>query len=203
MRLVRPLLAALAVGAVAVSGTASAATTGPKTLTFSDPAGDSLPPQASTDITKVRFTTSGTGTGKKYVAKNLVVQLTLAGAPDSNGTTIYEVDAQLAGCGVFTMSYSPGASLIESSGFAECGGDGTPTGSGTLFDALPEVTGSTMTWTLPLKGLPGDVKVGSAFSSIYAYTDLVDPVTGLLGPAAIDNSLAYDSAATDATYAVG
>jgi hypothetical protein len=201
--LLRPALALTGVVAVVLASAAAAAPAGPKTLSFKDAAGDNISPGAASDITGVTFTTTGTGKGKKYVAKNLVVQLALAAAPDSNGTTIYEVDTQLAGCGAFTMSYSPGARLIESSGFAECGGDGTPTGSGTLFDALPEVKGSTMTWTLPLKSLPGDVKVGSSFTKLYAYTDLVDPVTGLLGPAVIDNALAYDSAATDASYIVG
>lgn len=204
LRFVRPALAVVvAVVAVGVGSAASAAPSGPARLVFADKAGDSIPPQASTDITKVSFATTGKGVGKRYAPKYLVVELTLSGPPSRSGTTIYEVDADLTGCGSFSMSYSPGAKLIESSGFAGCGGDGSPTGDGTLFDALPEVKGSTLIWTFALKALPGNVKPGSTFTALSAHTALVDPVTGLLGPAAVDPALSYDNASTDASYKVG
>lgn len=203
LRFARPALAIAGALTVCVVSAASAAPAGPTRLVFADKAGDSLPPQASTDITKVSFATTGKGIGKKYAPKYLVVELTLSGPPSSTGTTLYEVDTELTGCGSFSMSYSPGAKLIESSGYASCGGDGSPTGSGTLFDALPEVKGSTLIWTFALKALPGNVRRGSTFTALSAHTALVDPVTGLLGPAAIDPALSYDNASTDATYTVG
>jgi hypothetical protein len=204
MRLVRPLLAAAAVAALALSGTASAATTGPKTVTFSDPAGDSAAPVAGTDITGVTWTTAGAGAGKKYRAKSLVLTLTLAAPPAGDGTTLYAVDANLGGCGDFYVNYMPGAKLGDTFNYAACGGTpGDPTGSGTSFAATPEVKGKSIIWTLPLASLPGDVKVGSGFTGLNALTDLVDPVTGIIGSYGLGGPALEDTAATDAPYTVG
>ena len=65
------------------------------TLTFADPAGDNISPSAASDITGVTFTTTGTGKGKKYVAKNLVIIMKLGAAPTADGTTVYGLDTQL------------------------------------------------------------------------------------------------------------
>jgi hypothetical protein len=203
MRLVRPLLAAVGVVAIALSSSASAST-GPKTVTFSDPAGDNDTPGAGSDITGVTWTTAGTGTGKKYVAKSLVLTLTLAAPPTADGTTLYAVDGTLAGCGDFYVNYMPGASLGDTFNYADCGGDPSdPTGSGTSFEASPEVKGNSIIWTLPLKSLPGNVKVGSSFSGLNALTDFVDPVTGIIGSYGLGGPAIEDTAATDAVYTVG
>lgn len=204
MRLVRPLLAAAGVVAIALSSSALAASSGPKTVTFSDPAGDNVSPGAGSDITGVTWTTAGTGTGKKYVAKSLVLTLTLAAPPTADGTTLYAVDGTLAGCGDFYVNYMPGASLGDTFNYADCGGDPSdPTGSGTSFEASPEVKGNSIIWTLPLKSLPGNVKVGSSFSGLNALTDFVDPVTGIIGSYGLGGPAIEDTAATDAAYTVG
>jgi hypothetical protein len=198
-------LVVVATAAVCLAGAASAAPKGgPHTLTFTDPAGDNVSPSAGQDITGVTWTTAGTGKNKKYIAKSLVLTLTLAAPPTTDGTTLYGVDGDLAGCGDFYVNYMPGASLGDTFNYAACGGDpASPTGSGTAFDAAPEVKGNSIVWTLPLKSLPGDVKVGSSFSGLNALTDFVDPVTGIIGSYGAGGPALEDTATTDTPYTVG
>jgi hypothetical protein len=205
MRLVRPALAAAALAAVAVCGTASAASYGPKTVSFSDPAGDNVSPSSASDITGVTWTTAGKGTGKSYVPKYLVVTLKLAAPPSADGSTVYGVDSQLAGCGEFYLQYMPGARLLDSFNYADCGGDPSDptTNGGSSFEGAPEVKGSSIVWTLPLKSLPGEVKPGSTFSELNAYTDFVDPATSIVGPYTLVGVAVYDTAKTDKPYVVG
>jgi hypothetical protein len=202
--LIRPALVLAAAVAVAAAGAASAAP-GPNTLVFKDAAGDNVSPSAASDITGVTFTTTGTGTGKAYQPKALVLTMSLSAPPSEDGTTIYEIDADLAGCGDFYVSWVPGSPLLDPSfNWADCGSEPDELGStGTSFDAAPEVKGNDIVWTMSLKGLPVPVKTGIAFTGLNAYTDFVDPVTGIFGPKAITEEPLYDSAATDAKYVVG
>ena len=203
MRLVRPALVLVAVAAVGLAGSASAAP-GPATVSFTDPAADNVSPSGGQDITGVTWTTVGTGKGKKYVAKSLVLTLTLAAPPTTDGTTLYGVDGDLGGCGDFYVNYMPGAQIGDTFNYADCGGDPSdPTGGGTSFDATPEVKGNTIIWTLPIKSLPGDVKVGSTFSGLNALTDFVDPVTGIIGSYGAGGPAIEDTATTDKSYVVG
>jgi hypothetical protein len=204
VRLIRPALVLAAAVAVGIAGAASAASAGPKTVTFSDPAGDNVSPGGGQDITGVTWTTAGTGKGKAYVAKSLVLTLTLAAAPTTDGTTLYGVDGTLGGCGDFYVNYMPGAQLGDTFNYADCGGDpADPTGSGTSFEATPEVKGNSIIWTLPIKSLPGDVKAGSTFTGLNALTDFVDPVTGIFGSYGAGGPALEDTAATDTAYVVG
>jgi hypothetical protein len=204
VRLVRPLLVLAAVVSVGVAGAASAVPFRPATVTFADPAGDNVSPSAGQDITGVSWTTAGTGKGKKYVVKSLVLTLTLAAPPTTDGSTLYGVDADLAGCGDFYVNFMPGAQLGETFNYADCGGDPSdPTGGGTSFEAAPEVKGNTIVWTLPVKSLPGDVKVGSSFSGLNALTDFVDPVTGIFGSYGAGGPALEDTATTDQAFVVG
>jgi hypothetical protein len=204
VRLVRPALILVAAAAVGLAGAATAATAGPATVTFADPAGDNISPSGGQDITGVTWTTAGTGTGKKYVAKSLVLTLTLAAPPTTDGTTLYGIDAELGGCGDFYVNYMPGASLGETFNYASCGGDASdPTGGGTSFDAAPEVKGNSIIWTLPIKSLPGDVKIGSSFTGLNALTDFVDPVTGIVGSYGAGGPALEDTASTETSYVVG
>jgi hypothetical protein len=201
---VRPTLALAAVLAVGLATAASGAAAGPKTLTFADPAGDNTSPSAASDITGVTFTTTGTGKGSRYVAKNLVLTLTLAAPPSADGTVLYGIDTELAGCGSFYVNFMPGAELGDSFNYTSCGGDASdPTGGGASFDAVPEVKGSSIVWTLSMKSLPVEVKAGSTFSSITALTDFVDPVTGIIGSYGAGGPAVYDNASTDNSYVVG
>ena len=205
MRFVRPALVLAAAVAVGIAGAASAApAAAPATVTFTDPAGDNVSPSGGQDITGVTWTTAGTGKNKKYVVKSLVLTLTLAAPPTTDGTTLYGIDAELAGCGDFYVNYMPGAQLGETFNYADCGGDPSdPTGSGTSFDAAPEVKGNSIIWTLPIKSLPGDVKVGSSFTGLNALTDFVDPVTGIFGSYGAGGPALEDTATTDKAFVVG
>jgi len=203
MRAARPVLALVAILGIGLASAASAAG-GPATLTFADPKGDNVLPGAGHDITAVTFTTSGLGKGKKYVAKNLVLTLTLSAPPTSDGSTLYSIDADLGGCGNFYLNYTPGAALGDTFNYGDCGGDpADPTGSGTSFDAVPEVKGNDIVWTLPMKSLPGSVKAGSIFSGISALTDVVDPATGIFASSSTGGPALYDTAATAGSYKVG
>jgi hypothetical protein len=210
VRLVRPILLVGAAIAVAVAGVASANPPGPNTLTFTDPAGDNVSPSSASDITGVTWSTlmkgkaHGLGKGRgKYTPTALVVTLTLAAAPASD-STVYAVDANLPGCGDFLLTYAPGATL-ESFNYADCGGDPSdPTTQGSsTFDAAPEVVGSSIVWTLPFKSLPGDVKPGTTFTGLNAYTDFTDPAIGLVSPSLVVGVPLYDTAKTDKPYVVG
>lgn len=204
MRIVRPVLVAAAAVAVGLAGAASAKPAGPRTLTFTDPAGDNVSPSAASDITGVTWTTraKGKANGKKYAPTSLVITLKL-GAPPAT-STVYAVDANLPGCGDFLLTYQPGATL-ESFNFADCGGDPSdPTTNGSSsFDGYPEVVGNSIVWSLPFNSLPGVVKPGTTFTDLNAYTDFTDPAVGLLSPSLIVGQPLYDTAATDKSYVVG
>jgi len=205
MRFTRLAVTAAGLAAAGLTLSSSAATVGPKTLNFSDAAGDALGSSAANDITKVTFTTTGTTTkvGKylKYTPKNLVVSMTLAAAPGSTPGLDYEVDAQLDGCGGTKFSYTPGAQT-EGSLFTDCGSpESTGTGTSTLYTTSPTVNGSTITWTFGLKELSPEFKPGATFSGLTALTVQNDPVFGIIGPGIVGGD--YDDAATDSTYKIG
>jgi hypothetical protein len=205
VRLVRPALALAVVAAIAVAGSASAAPFAPKTLTFTDKAGDNVSPGAGQDITKVTWTTAGKGKGKKYAPKSLVITLTLAAPPTTDGSTVYGVDSQLPGCGEVYFQYMPGARLLDSFNYADCGGDPSdPTsGGGSSFDSVPDIQGNSIVWTVPFKAMPAEVKAGSVFEKLNAYTDFVDPATSIVGPYSLVGVALYDTAETATPYTVG
>ena len=202
-RLVRSSAVVAGLLSLALSTAASAATSGPAALTFKDPLGDNVSPSGASDITSVTFSTVGTGTGRKYVPKALVLTLTLAAPPTSDGSTMYGIDANLAGCGDFYVQYMPGARVTDSFDYANCGGGSVdPTSSGSSFEGVPEVKGNSVVWTLPFKSLPAEVKRGTVFSKLNAETDFVDPVTGIVGPYSVSGQALYDTASTDGSFTV-
>jgi hypothetical protein len=200
--LVRPVLALVGVLGIGLATAASAA--GPSALTFSDPKGDNVSPGAGQDITGVTITTTGTGTGKKYVAKDLVITLSLAAAPTTDGTTIYQVAFNQPGCGNVYVSVVPGSVVLDPSyNSADCGSAPDATGStSTSFAAAPEVKGSSFVWTIPMKSFPAPITPGMTLSGVNAFTDFIDPAFGSFGPGAFTGPL-YDTATTDTSYKVG
>ena len=207
MRVTRPAIVLAAVAALSLAGSASAAS-GPNTLTFADDAGDAAVSDAY-DITGVTYTTTGTTTTTKskgkqttaYTPKALVVSMTLAEPPSAVPGALYEIDAETAACGTLYLYFTPDGS--GSGGLVGCG-EADATGSDTTaLDVEPTVAGKVVTWTLPLKSLPAQMKVGSSISEIRAYSTQVDPVTGVVGPYLLTEELNYDNAATDATYKIG
>lgn len=206
MRLVRPALAALGLAAIALASSASAAPVGPNTLTFSDPAGDAVPTDAGNDILSVTYTTTGVTTkvGKKstYTPKALVVTMKLAAAPSPVPGTLYEIDAETSGCGALALYFTPG--IDGSGGYVSCGSAPDATGStSTSFSVVPEVKGTSVTWTVPISELPKEMPVGSSISGFAAFSTQTDPATGIVGPYFFTDQLNYDNATSDATYKIG
>lgn len=201
---VRPTLALVGVLGIGLASAASAAT-GPSTLTFADKAGDNTSPSKAQDITAVTFATTGAGAGKKYVPKALVITMSLSAPPSADGTTIYEVGFSQPGCGDVYVSVVPGSPVLDPSyNSADCGSepDATTGSTSTSFDAAPEIKGSSIVWTIPLKSLPAPAKAGTAFTGLNAFTDFVDPAFGIFGPGIITGPL-YDTAETDKSFKVG
>jgi hypothetical protein len=202
--------AALVVGAasaLALTLPASAAT-GPSTLVLTDPTGDA-PPGLHGDITKLTYTTTGKTVTKKvgrkvtkvYTPRTLLITLTTADPIDTSGTTMYEIDSDLAGCeGGFNVWYTPGVDGSEGGG---CANGSFPNGTTDGVDGPPTVAGSTLTFAIPFNALPTVFKAGAAISGIDAYTGAVEPVMGLVGPYLVDPALGNDELKTDTVYKIG
>jgi hypothetical protein len=190
--------AVASVGALLVfAGSAHAAAPGPKTFSFTDKSGDSTPFKG--DIVKVTYTTTGTKTKTTYTPKKLVITIETADAIDTSGTTMYEIDSELAGCeNGFDVYFTPG--VEDSAGGGCVNSTGATSFTYTGLDGPPVVGDKKLTWTVTLKADPA-FKVGSTISGIDAYTGVVEPATGTVGPYFF--GLVNDDAPTDASYKIG
>lgn len=181
----------------------SAGTTAPQ---VSDPSGDATGGQASTDILSATYSTTGVTTVAKvrgktvktYKPKVLVATLTLAAPPSKTTGMKYELNAQVDGCGSFGYSYTPGAATGDSALFMSCPAGASATSGGTLI--VPDTTflGNSIVWSVPLNAMPAEVKLGSAFSSFAAATDLAEPITGVIGTDIL--GLDFDTATSDVVW---
>ena len=195
-------------GAVALQVPASAAPS-PRPLVLLDRTDDTMP-MTDGDLASVTFTTSGRlvaggGQGEpepQYVPERLVVTLRTADPIDTGGTTEYEVDSRVKGCdNGFDFWFTPG---VPSSA-----GGGCSNGSGSELSATglvsPPVVGEhTVTFVFPFSAFPGrQIRPGTTISGIRAFTALVDPVTGFVGPYVVTGGLANDELRTDRVYRVG
>lgn len=172
-RLVTPAAALLALGALAPGLLPSAAA---KELPpqIADAKGDATGGQAGTDVVSVRYSTTGTGTGKKYVPKKLIVTLTLAAPPMSQGVTNYTVKSDTDACGVIEFRYAPGTVLGGLIGdttatYGSCNIDDDSTA---FFSA--KVKGNDVTFETSLKAL--DMDRGTEFSDFVVAVDPGEPV---------------------------
>ncbi|MEO6205089.1 MAG: hypothetical protein ABIO67_06885 [Mycobacteriales bacterium] len=194
-RIARPAILLAAATLVVVAASAGA-TTGRNALTFKDPVGDSTAGRA--DIVSVQYSTTGTGSGKKYVPKVIVAKMTLAAPATTDGTTEYKVRFTASDCGEYYMSYVPGTRLGGVFAFADCGSPPDETGStSTSFDFSPTVDGKSVTFRVNLKGLPGLIKPGAELMLLNASTKLIEPATGIFSVST------YDEAKTTDEYVVG
>ncbi len=195
----RLALAAAGLAVVGLVGGAQAAKTAPgaapTVLTINDATGDAQGGQASTDLTKVVYTTSGTTkkVGKKrvYTPTALVVTMTVAAPVSTAPVVIYEADSAIPDCGKLFLYYVPGDQFraVQPASGAQVGCGGTD--DGTLFlENTPVVAGSTITWTVPLADLAPALKKARSLSEFHTYTGLADPVLGLLGPEYVGESRA-------------
>lgn len=199
---VRTALAAAGLAVVGLAGSSFAATpVGAKPLVFTDPSGDSLG-QPGDDLTKVTYSTTGTKVGKTYTPKSLVVTLEAASDIATSGVLTYEIDAALPGCDSgFNLYFTPGVDGSEGGGCVNADPADPTSFTSTGVDGPPVVAGRTITWTISLKADPA-FKAGSKVSGFRAFTALVDPVVGFVGPYLVNNALANDTATSDATYTI-
>ena len=170
------LAALLAAAATAAPGQAAA----PKPQ-LTDAKGDAVGAQAGTDIVSVTYSTTGTGSGRSYVPKKLVVTLTTAGDVLTNPGITYEVGAMTTSCDLVTFSAQQGtpySSVVGVNGWAEWGGCDVPGSDGPTNVQLVTVVakGNTLTWSFPIKMLPKGLKVGTVFSDFVARVDPTNPV---------------------------
>lgn len=191
----------LGLALVAGAATSSAAPT--KVPQVKDAVGDAVGMQAGTDLVSVLYTTSGKGSGKGYVAKQLSVTLTLGGAALGPGTT-YEVEAATSDCGDVAFTYEPGTVYGEAlglTGWADWGDCFTDNGPDGVELLAPKVSGSTITWTFSLKSTP--FKVGTVFTDFRARVDPSNPVVPF--PSSVTNTELglIDSATGKGTWKLG
>jgi hypothetical protein len=180
----RPALATGIVLAVAVTGLASSASAGTKAnpLTVKDATGDAnglndqfglLPaaPEQSNDTVSqksadiVSFTLGRKDVGGKV--KAFVGTLTLA-APPAQGTD-YRIRMNAPGCTTYFLEYEYAPALAPSGEVRHtCDG-----GTSAVFEPVDAtVTGSTITWTIPIKGMPGGLKLGTVLTVTGAQTSV-------------------------------
>jgi hypothetical protein len=174
-------------------------------LTVADPAGDanfsndqggllpSAPPSAGSSVragADIRSVTLGrTDDGKKV--KAFTVTMTLDGAPEAS--TQYRVAMEAPGCSVWYVEYQfppAGTDVAITKGGVvreNC------TGSSVFTDVDAQITGNSIVWTIPVKGMPGDIKLGTPLNVKYGQTNLE---TAAVFPA-------FDMVAVDKTFTVG
>jgi len=160
-----------------------------------DPKGDSLGGQAGFDILSVEYKTSGLGSGKAYVPKKLIVTLTLAGPPRTEGLVAYTMRAETDTCGRFIVKYTPGTAVSGLIGdtyatFGSCA-------EGMFFPA--KVKGSVVTFEFGLKAT--GIDRGTEVSDFIATVDLSDPALGSFGSDIVSPGL-LDKASGKGTWLV-
>jgi hypothetical protein len=201
------VLVAVCATSVALAGPSLAGGTLAKAapLTAADPAGDanfsndqggllpSAPPSAGSSVragADIRSVTLGrTDDGKKV--KAFTVTMTLDAAPESS--TQYRVAMEAPGCSVWYVEYQfpPAGSevAITKGGVVRenC------TGENVFTDVDAQINGNSIVWTIPVKGMPGDVKLGTPLHVKYGQTNLE---TAVVVPA-------FDMVAIDKTFKIG
>jgi hypothetical protein len=168
---------AIVLAALLAAATALPSHAAPKPQ-ISDPKGDDVGMQAGTDIVSVTWSTTGTGSGRKYVPKKLVVTMTLAGPAISEPGLTYEVQAETGPCGVvgFTAEQgSPYSVATGLNGWADFGSCLDPTGNAVELLTI-KTQGNDIVWSWSIKQLPKELKLGTAFTSFEARVDPTNPV---------------------------
>jgi hypothetical protein len=208
---VRLALAAAGVAALGLALPASAAT-GPTRLVVTDASGDELPGTTG-DITKLTYTTAGKTVTKKvgrklvkvYTPDTLVVTLETADAIDTSGTTTYEIDSEVAGCDSgMDFWFTPGVDDSEGGGCINSDPADPTSSTSEGLDGPPTVAAKKMTFTFHFRGFSGkQVRAGSTISGLHAYTAVVEPVLGFVGPYLVDTTFANDNVTSDTVYKVG
>ena len=192
-------LRALALPALLVVGLVGAPTSGAAVGNdIVDAPGDAIADQASLDITGVDFHMTSTSTtsmvptrgnnGRKrpvttVTPKDLVVTMTLAGAPEVTPGVSYQIGAETE-CGhLFVYSYFSAADggPTDVFQFSGCGGADPASTDGEAnlsIEPTVAISGSTITWTVPARALPKSIGLSSTWTELTAYTAVTEPVIG-------------------------
>jgi hypothetical protein len=201
----RPVLAAAVVLAIATTGLVSAASAGskPVPLTVTDVADDAnglndqfgllpaAPEQSNGAVSQKSADILSFTLGRKDVGgkpKAFVGTMTLA-APPAQGTD-YRIRMTAPGCTTYFLEYEY-APALDPAGEVRHTCDG---GTSAVFEPVDvTVTGSTITWTIPIKGMPGGLKMGTPLSVKGAQTS-VETVAIIPG---------LDQVRVDKTFVIG
>lgn len=170
----RSVLLAAALLVAATQLPSHAATPKPQ---ITDAAGDAVGAQPGADLVSVVYSTTGTGSGRSYRPKKLVVTMTMAGDVITSPGLTYEVEAQTSTCDVVTFSAQQGtpySAVVGVNGWADWGSCVNGEDGVELITAVAK--GKTLTWSFSLKMLPKDLEVGTVFSDFEARIDPTNPV---------------------------
>lgn len=212
-------LAALAMAVTAVlAATPAHAGLAPQ---ITDPTGDVTVKQPAYDIVSVTFDTTKNVTYKvvkkkrvKVVTpKDFTITMTLAGPVDIKPGTSYQIVVDETPCGdvlaytYFSVLDAPDTTTHNSMVFGDCGPE-TAAGTGFPVESLKTtISGNTIVWSVPMRGLPPGVKAGSTFSGLHAYTAPAEPVLAYstmdFAPEEAYPAAAFDYATTDKSYRLG
>ena len=192
----------LAAVLIAVLALLSAGPARASAFSYTDAEGDALDARASMDIVSVTYDIRQVN---KAGPPSLVVEMELA-APPEGQLVSYETRAEAEGCGYFTSSFAPGTAWSAATGsapasyFMECGSPEDSTGStATLIDAQFRIDGNTLRWAVALDSIPKELRGGTTFTEMSAYTQVAEPVMGIFGSGS-DLPLPMDEASTDASW---
>ncbi len=178
------------VAALAVPG--SAATPKPQIV---DPKGDSAGGTASLDLVSVRYSTTGTGSGRRYVPTKLVITLMLAAPPTATGAVSYNLVAQSEDCGEVRIHWTPGTATGGLIGDTYATFDGCDVSADGNYLFVPAHTsGAKATWAFNLKQL--GLRRGSKLMDFRATVDFNDPATGTTGTDTFGQTEGLGDAAT-------
>jgi len=200
------LLTAVALGTAALVVPAGAATPKPKPLVVKDATGDAnflnsqsglvpadpgpvaTPVQdAGSDI--VSFSLNRLAKGKKVVGFTATMTLSAAPSADRN----FRIRMATDDCRTFMLEYNTSSTLGGSASLRHvCGDSTTPTAEFT--DVPATVTGSTITWAFPMKGMPGDLRLGDVVTVTGAQVSVNSGAAIFPG---------VDQVVVDASYKIG
>ena len=204
----KPLVLAALLAVAAFAAPADA-----KPFSYTDAKGDM--PVAGVDVVSVTYATQGKTTTSKvrgrkvttYSPTHLVVTLELAAAPVEAPGVRYKVEAEIEGCGSFSVAYAPNtvyANLLgPSSMFLGCGGADPIGGEGQILFPKFAIEGSRLVWTQSIKTFPKNVREGSVFTAHNATVDIVEPVVGVQGSEETGGPALVDTATSPATWKLG
>jgi len=193
----RLLILAPLLGALLATSAAAAPTSKPQIV---DPAGDGVQP--GVDVVSVLWTTTGKGTGRAYVPKNLVITMTLDGPVRTEPGLTYEVEAETDSCGDVAFTMEPGTpyeSLTGLNGWVDWGL--CTVGDGNVELLTVKVKDKAITWTYGIKASP--LEIGTEFSRFRARIDPSNPVVPFPSSATGTELGLLDAGTGDGTWKLG